>query len=164
LELSNIIIQAEVNDIPVNIPLFLKSHLPNKFLTGTPATIPDETEIDMLSPDTNNHPNPHTWIDNRGIYNKLLFCLGVILLEIGHWVSLSSLHEAHDQDEIATALRVARERTPFGKVYQEIAGKCLRCGFSYGTDLGNPWLQKAFYNEVVWPLKESEEEFERLGI
>ena len=164
LELSNIIIQAEVNGIAENIPLFLKSRLANKLNDGTPATPPNETEIGMHSPNTNNQLNPHTWIDDRGIYNKLLFCLGVILLEIGHWAPLSSLREAHDQDEIATARRVARKRTPLGKVYQEITIKCLRCDFGFGTDLTNPWLQKSFYNYVVLPLRERVEEFERLGI
>jgi len=143
--------------------LLLASKLPNKLLANTPPTADMDTVAQSDEPDA---VEPHIWVDERGVYNKLLFCLGVVLLEIGHWASLSRLRAVHDQDEYATARRIARTKRPrgLGRTYQTVAEKCLKCDFGAGSDFKSVELQTAFFNDVICPLQDLVERLEKVEI
>jgi hypothetical protein len=102
--------------------------------------------------------------DYFGINNMTLFCLGVALLEIGHWKPLSKLRRDYDPDDILTARRVANRRTGLGSAYQDIVRKCLQCNFGVSTNLCEPDLQAAVYTDVVLPLETLVEKLEDLGL
>ncbi|EON64583.1 hypothetical protein W97_03816 [Coniosporium apollinis CBS 100218] len=90
-----------------------------------------------------------------GISNMALFCLGVALLELGHWRTLQDLRRAGDVDDIVTARRLAASgRPPLGSTkFQRIVRKCLQCDFGFGDDLSKTELQSAVYSDVVCELE-----------
>ncbi|KAJ9645925.1 hypothetical protein H2199_002968 [Coniosporium tulheliwenetii] len=89
------------------------------------------------------------------ISNVTLFCLGVALLELGHWRTLQDLRRAEDIDDIVTARRLAASgRPPLGSTkLRSIVRKCLQCDFGFGDDLSKTELQSAVYSDVVCELE-----------
>ncbi|CAH0045314.1 unnamed protein product [Clonostachys solani] len=77
-----------------------------------------------------------------GINNMVLHCLGVALIQIDQGMKL-------EPEDVLLARKKARFSSSFGRKYRNIVDKCLRCDFGYGTDLGQPRLQKAVYETVV---------------
>ena len=178
LELSNVVVQAQVGDLPEEILVYLETDLPNNALRAAPI-IPSRGKNGAET-------YCQRWVDYSGVHNRLLFRLGVALLEIGHWTALTKLKEQRDLQEnqelhgqgdlreqrdlpnqqrlieMATVRRVARETpSPLGKLYQDIVGKCLRCDFGCGDDFTRAKLQTAFYNAVICPLQDRIELIER---
>lgn len=88
------------------------------------------------------------------INNMTLFSLGVALLEIGHWTPLSQMRSEGDPDDLATAIRMAQQRTFFGKSYNDIVRMCMQCHFGFGHDLSKVELQSAVYNGLICRLEE----------
>jgi hypothetical protein len=100
--------------------------------------------------------------------NPILFSLGVAFIEIAHAASLESLELPSDADngqlhrEFFTARRLAKsKRTVMGSTYNDIVEQLVECVFPCGDDLTNPELQAAFYENVICPLNELEQELEQ---
>jgi hypothetical protein len=146
--LAKLTLLTTPDQLPEDFCLYLNSTLPSiRAVTDTSST--KEVEMTEIS------RSPLTDMERRGIDNMTLFCLGVSLLEIGHWKSLGELYDAsYDDNEIDTARRLGRCGTTLGKSYDEIIRRCLRCDFGMGTDLGRTELQSAVYSDVVCPLEE----------
>jgi hypothetical protein len=100
----------------------------------------------------------------RGIYNTTLFCLGMALLEIGYWKSVTELAEDNELDSVDTVRMLAENTVGLGKRYDEMVNKCLRCDFAFGTDLNKVELQQAIWNEVVCPLEELIDRLDNLSM
>jgi hypothetical protein len=146
--LSHLTLLTTPEQLPEEFCLYLNSTLPSmRAITGTPIT----QEVHM----TETTRSPLSDFERRGIDNTTLFCLGVALLEIGHWKSLRELYDpAFDKDEIDTARRLGRRSSALGRFYDDIIRRCLRCDFGMGSDLGRTELQSAVYSDVVCPLEE----------
>ncbi|KAK4160153.1 hypothetical protein QBC43DRAFT_303972 [Cladorrhinum sp. PSN259] len=94
-------------------------------------------------------------------HNKILFALGIALLEISYGRCLSELQEEEDRIEglhplLATADRLTLE---LGKrehqKYHDAVDRCIRCRFeTTSRDLENAELLALFYQGVVMPLQE----------
>lgn len=88
-----------------------------------------------------------------GIYNQTLFSLGIALLEISYWQSLTNMSQ-NDVNEFYTAHRLVQGRSPLGLKYRKIVERCLRCDFGAGTeDLEKEELQQAVWSKVLFPLE-----------
>ena len=106
------------------------------------------------------------------IRNKILFGLGVVLLELGYAETLRDLQQPRDiQDnenrhtEFFVATRaVSSMGREMGSTYSEIVKKCLYCDFGCGDDLTNPKLQAVFYQDVVQELEKLEDGFRKLQL
>jgi hypothetical protein len=89
-----------------------------------------------------------------GIYNTTLFCLGMALVEIGHWKGISELYDCEiDRSIVDTVKRMAGGTAQLGALYDTIVQECLNCGATMGSDLGKSDLQKKVYEGVVSPLE-----------
>lgn len=77
-----------------------------------------------------------------GIRNLPLYCLGVVLLQIGHWALV-------DGGDIGRIRRLAAQSCRLGPRYKNIAQRCLDCDFGLGNDLCTPQLQEAVQNSVL---------------
>lgn len=77
-----------------------------------------------------------------GIRNLPLYCLGVVLLQIGHWALV-------DGGDIGRIRRLAVQSCRLGPRYKNIAQRCLDCDFGLGNDLCTPQLQKAVQSTVL---------------
>ena len=106
------------------------------------------------------------------VRNKILFGLGVVLLELGYTKTLRDLQQPRDiQDnenrltEFFVATRaVSSMGREMGSTYGEIVEKCLYCDFGCGDDLANPKLQAVFYQDVVQELEKLEDGFRKLQL
>ncbi|OTA99662.1 hypothetical protein M426DRAFT_27270 [Hypoxylon sp. CI-4A] len=105
-------------------------------------------------------PTSHT--TDVGIRNERLFCLGVVLLELGYtmaWETLrSSIMERlplHQKSDYFAAERLARGLVSrMGPSYVRIIRKCIGCDFGLGeTDLGDEDLQRKFAEDVIIELR-----------
>jgi hypothetical protein len=93
-----------------------------------------------------------TSAERLGIYNSTLFCLGMALLEIGHWKTITELRSADfDANEIDTVRRLSKGTAGLGTWYDDVVKKCTQCGF--GSDLSQVEVQRAVYSDVVCPLE-----------
>lgn len=103
--------------------------------------------------------------------NASLFCLGVVLLEIGYGKSWSLLQEENLQEQryaspliqptdYSVAERLATSKSlcrKMGYDYVKIVRKCLGCDFGLGeNDLENDNLQDCFLDQVVFGLQRIE--------
>jgi len=108
------------------------------------------------------------------IRNRLLFSLGVMLLELAHHSPLETLQQPSDNDDresqntdYYTADRVRHDAASIlGPGYAEVIRKCIQCDFGQGDDLGTTRLQEGFYQDVICELEVLEERFKsfELGI
>jgi len=103
--------------------------------------------------------------------NRVLFCLGIVFLELGYgktWPRLrqsvtAKLSPDHTDYQAAMSLsksRVLKER--MGLQYPSVVEKCLGCDFARGDDLGSQELQGAFLVDVVNVLREEERKLSEL--
>ena len=127
---------------PDDIPLYLNLKLPGR--CSSPSNVRMADEIPLILSDA----------PRRGIYNTTLFCLGMALLEIGHWKAISAVAKSQGLDSVDTVRMLSERTAGLGKRYDEMVKKCLRCDFAFGTDLSRVELQRAMYNDVVCPLEE----------
>lgn len=104
----------------------------------------DQTFIDAT--EDYSEPNMSTVIEDAkfqyGIRNLTLYCLGVVLLQVGHWALV-------DGGDIGRIRRLAVQSCRLGPRYKSIAQKCLDCDFGLGNDLSTPQLQQAVQNSVL---------------
>lgn len=115
----------------------------------------------------------HTTLPSRTlIRNRLLFSLGVMLLELAYQAPLHSLQRPTDVDahmppntDYHIADRVRHEAASIlGPRYAEVIRKCIQCDFGRGDDLGETRLQEGFHQDVVCELEELEERFRSFGL
>lgn len=98
------------------------------------------------------------------VRNRLLFSLGVMLLELAYQHPLSALTIERDKDvsnpgntEYFTADRLSRQVSAhMGARYAEITRKCVHCDFGCDFDLSQAKLQEGFYQDVVCELDKLE--------
>ena len=103
--------------------------------------------------------------DNGTARNRLLFCLGILLLEIAFkrdWDHLREM-QAHQRSaggpdtEFKRARSIARSRqSGMPGQYHRIAEKLIECDFAHGCNLQEEELQIAFYQQVIDPLEDLE--------
>lgn len=94
------------------------------------------------------------------IRNRLLFSLGVVLIELAYEKPLASMIDQIDR--IGTAQQDVPYRTAdrlskrvsrwMGPMYAETVHKCLHCDFGQGFDFEEAKLQEAFYQSIVCEL------------
>jgi hypothetical protein len=115
------------------------------------------TEIDKSSPCTQPlSAKPSQML----IRNRLLFSLGIVLLELAYQRPLASLTSDLDRIGVSsenvpyrTAERLSfRVGEKLGANYAELVRKCIHCDFGNGFDLKQMRLQEAFYQSVVCEL------------
>lgn len=107
--------------------------------------------------------------DGGLIKNEMLYCLGVVLLEIEFEDTLESLivdstldGAANLQQLMLLKRRAGRER---GTLYGSIIRMCLDCDFGLGLDeytLDDPRVQKVFYSQVVRQFQERMPEYDKI--
>ena len=103
------------------------------------------------------------------IKNEMLYCLGVVLLEIEFEDTLESLivdstldGAANLQQLMLLKRRAGRE---LGTLYGRIIRMCLDCDFGLGLDeytLDDPRVQKIFYAQVVRQFQERMPEYDKI--
>jgi hypothetical protein len=106
------------------------------------------------------------------IRNRLLFSLGVMMLELAYQVPLQSLQKDRDVDanvppntDYHIANRVTLQAAGLmGPKYVEVVRKCIQCDFGHGDDLGQTKLQEGFHQDVICKLEELEETFRGLSL
>ena len=94
------------------------------------------------------------------VRNRLLFSLGIVLLELAYQRPLASLTIDLDRINIPpedipfrTVDRLTnRVASILGANYAELVRKCVHCDFAHGFDLTQMRLQEAFYRSVVCEL------------
>jgi hypothetical protein len=144
--------------------------------------IDDPADLDRREPYVNVSINkPHEPLTKRATFpsrtlirNRLLFSLGVMLLELAYHSPLKTLQQPSDNDvhesqntDFYTADRVRHNAASIlGPRYAEVVRKCIHCDFGHGDDLGTTKLQEGFYQDVICELEELEERFKsfELGI
>lgn len=98
------------------------------------------------------------------VRNRLLFGLGVMLLELAFQKPLVEMIKDSDMDathtgntEFLTADRLSRQvSSHMGPRYAEVTKKCIHCYFASGNNLKQPKLQAEFYQDVVCELEKLE--------
>lgn len=98
------------------------------------------------------------------IRNRLIFSLGVILLELAFQKPLQELTTEQDRDrshpeytDYVTADRLSRQVSlHMGFTYAEVTRKCIHCDFGGGFDLRKSELRTGFYRDVVCELEKVE--------
>ncbi|KAI0816116.1 hypothetical protein GGR55DRAFT_685779 [Xylaria sp. FL0064] len=83
---------------------------------------------------------------SQRIRNTSIHNLGVILLQIDHWMHL-------DPNAIDEVDRLATQRSRLGPKYRDMVQKCLHCDFGVGTDLLKHQLQSAILDKVLHELE-----------
>lgn len=115
------------------------------------------TQIDK--PSSYSHP-PSATPSQMVVRNRLLFSLGIVLLELAYQRPLASLTSNVDRINVPpedvpyrTADRLAnRVSEKLGSNYAELVRKCVHCDFGNGFDMKKTRLQEAFYRSVVCEL------------
>ncbi|KIW31770.1 uncharacterized protein PV07_03366 [Cladophialophora immunda] len=106
------------------------------------------------------------------IRNRILFSLGIMLLELVYQAPLKALqkpadvdaHEAQNTDYY-TADRARHDAASMlGPRYAEVVRKCIQCDFGHGSDLGKTKLQEAFHQDIICELEELEERFRKFAV
>jgi hypothetical protein len=124
----------------------------NTYMTATVSGLQDS------QPASNIAPNPLV------VRNRLLFSLGIVLLELAFQKSIDELATAQDQIEVTpediqyrTSDRLSKRLSQvMGPCYAEVVRKCINCDFAQGYDLTQDKLQEAFYRTVVCVLDKLE--------
>ena len=103
------------------------------------------------------------------IKNEMLYCLGVVLLEIEFEDTLESLLVDSTLDGVASLqhlmLLKRRAGRELGTLYGRIIRMCLDCDFGLGLDeytLDDPRVQKIFYSQVVRQFQERMPEYNKI--
>ena len=105
--------------------------------------------------------------------NRLLFDLGVMLLELAYNAPFQALRQQGalldfantTVAEFTAALSLADQVGVFlGAGFAAIVKKCLRCDFGCGNSLDQPALQVRLYEDVVCKLERLEEGFRKLQL
>ena len=151
--ISQLQLMPSAEEPPEDFPIYLHSKL---FVSGSPISLCADNSVETTEYSLLAHAQ------HRGICNVTLFCLGMALLEIGHWKSLQELRILQF-DDVDTARMLSSRTARLGKVYDRIIDKCLRTSFAAGTDLAETNLQKEIYREVVRPLEQLIERLDGLS-
>ena len=157
----------------------------NVFFCGPPKGASQQTQSDAaphlnatVAPAKNmtkaNSPEPiASALPSSVIPNRLLFDLGVMLLELAYNAPFQALRQRETLLEstntvvadFTAALRLADEVGIFlGAGFAAIVKKCLRCDFGCGNNLDHPALQARLYEDVVCKLDRLEEGFRKLQL
>jgi hypothetical protein len=137
-------------------------------LTSTAARTLHEPYVDVSIKGPNGPLSRCTTFPSRTlIRNRLLFSLGVMLLELAYQAPLQSLQRPTDVDahmppntDYHTADRLRHEAAAIlTPRYAEVVRKCIQCDFGRGDDLGETRLQEGFHQDVICELEELEERF-----
>ena len=141
--------------------------LPSESATGTDADMNgpflDVSIKNSLEPSTKSVNLPSRIL----IRNRLLFGLGVMMLELAFQQPLAVLRRAQDLDQhqdqntdYFTADRIRHQASAYlGPRYAEVARKCIQCDFGHGSDLNEIRLQEGFYQDVICELEALEKTF-----
>jgi len=137
--------------------LHLAAEFNNRIIPLPDSPMPDPS-VSPSSEITANITEPTDLRVIYGVNNTVLFSLGVALLQIGHWKSLSSLQSVRHRKENEPPWLIARRvlnsgQSPLGSKYQQIVEQCFQCNFGHGDDLEKPELQAAVYTDVVCKLE-----------
>ncbi len=107
--------------------------------------------------------------DHGRIKNEMLYCLGVVLLEIEFEDTLESLIVDSSLDGAASLQQLMllkrRAGRELGTLYGRIIRMCLDCDFGLGLDeytLDDPRVQKIFYSQVVRQFQERMPEYDKI--
>ncbi|EXJ86596.1 hypothetical protein A1O3_03549 [Capronia epimyces CBS 606.96] len=98
------------------------------------------------------------------VRNRLLFSLGIMLLELAFHKPLVELMVEGDRDlaysgntEYLAAERLARQVSAhMGPRYAEVVRKCIHCDFGCGFDMKQSRLREGYYRDVVCELEKLE--------
>ena len=131
-----------------------------------------EPDVDVLLEPRFQHPILQDPINARLSRNRILFCLGIILLELGYgrtWARLrdSAVAKQPDQTAYHAAMSLSKSRVlveKMGSQYRLVVEKCLGCDFARGDDLESEALQGAFLVDVVNVLREEERKLVELHL
>ncbi|QDS70770.1 hypothetical protein FKW77_003942 [Venturia effusa] len=155
--LSQLMLSMSSSKSPEDFSLYLNSKLaPSQPRNPGPVSELEGPEIQMTGSSelTSLKKCSLTEDQRHGNHNSTLFCLGLALLEIGHWKSLVELREDYDRDDYDTVWRLGYGTSALGQGYDDIVLQCLRCDFgAKTTDLNRHELQDAVYNDIVCPLE-----------
>jgi hypothetical protein len=165
--LSQLMLTMSPSKAPEDFSLYLNSKLtPIQKLVSSPALNPEISDVQMVDTvNTFSTKSSLTEDQKHGNHNSTLFCLGLALLEIAHWKSLSDLRQDYDQNDYDTVWRLGYATSALGQGYDDIVLQCLRCDFgAKTTDLKRPELQNAVYSDIVCPLEGLIEGFSKMGI
>ncbi|OTB19733.1 hypothetical protein K445DRAFT_18282 [Daldinia sp. EC12] len=122
---------------------------------------------------THNTHRSTTKIFDIGIRNERLFCLGVVLLEIGYAKSWELLQSstveslpAHRRSNYFVAEALSRRLVcRMGLEYVRIIRKCISCDFGLGeTDMDNDELQSKFMCDVIDVLRAAQDTLAALSM
>jgi hypothetical protein len=124
----------------------------NAYVTAKVSSLEDSQSVSNIA------PNPLV------VRNRLLFSLGIVLLELAFQKSIDELATAQDQIEATpedvqyrTSDRLSKRLSQvMGPCYAEVVRKCINCDFAQGYDLTQDKLQEAFYRTVVCVLDKLE--------
>ncbi|KAI0388113.1 hypothetical protein F5Y04DRAFT_286997 [Hypomontagnella monticulosa] len=103
-----------------------------------------------------------THVPDATVRNERLFCLGVVLLELGYtkpWdilrSSITATLPSNQKSDYAAAKRLARDLVPhMGMKYVRIVLQCIGCDFGLGeTELNDEGLQNKFVNDIIEVLQ-----------
>lgn len=108
-----------------------------------------------------------------GVKGSRFFHLGLLLIEIAHlktWedLKLRLVHGVHEHetkiDEVSQVKRLSKSRLSLlpGQ-YHDVAERLIEGKFSYGDDLRNVESQAEFYQQIIDPLENLEQDFQRMG-
>lgn len=127
-------------------------------------------------------PHLHTFQQHKGkvpeksllsrdgwIKNEMLYCLGIVLLEIEFEDTLENLVLEFKLDGVADLQQLMmlkrRAGRELGTLYGRIIRMCLDCDFGLGLDeynLDDPRVQKIFYSQVVRQFQERMPEYNKI--
>ncbi|ETS87071.1 hypothetical protein PFICI_00899 [Pestalotiopsis fici W106-1] len=125
-------------------------HFDTTFVDNRPQTLTEEQEAVGKASQGNTTDTMARVIENakfdHGIRNMTLWCLGVILLQVGHWSRIA------EPDDVRAVRQLSWEPTDFGEDYEELTRRVLECDFGFGGDLSQVKLQRAVYERVYLEL------------
>lgn len=96
-------------------------------------------------------------ISSQMIRNRMLFALGLTLVELCFGRTLTSLHAREDKDTNETAIRLLSSvYDEMGGQYGDVVRRCLLQPFDVRElRLDNEEVQKKFFNDIVTPLAQN---------
>ena len=148
--------------------LFINSiNLENPQVTKAPHLHSLGNKANVLS-----HGNRN--LEDSWVKNQMLYCLGIVLLEIEfgdrleNLIEWTKLPDSPRLDEPLTRqLQLLKRRSgeQLGTLYGRIVRMCLDCDFGLGLDeytLQDPRVQKVFYSQVVTQFQERMPEYSKI--
>ena len=101
--------------------------------------------------------------------NPFLFSPGAVMIELAYGASLDQLQQPCDLENgsshrrFSTARRLAKQaNSPMGARYNDIVEQLIECVFPRGDNLNENQVQWKLYEDVVCPLENLEQDFEKL--